>query len=242
MPELLWDGKYDADGRRVAPPRMALPFQPIETVNESTQERQKSLDLFSGGRDDTWRNKLIWGDKKYVLPSLLPEFAGKIDLIYIDPPFGTGQNFVLPVRIGPGIKPFDKQPSVMEVKAYRDTWNRGTDGTSSGLRDRRAAIRLLAPAGSLYVHMDSHFSHYAKAVLDEVFTVDNFVREIIWRIGWISGYKAKANNWARNHDTILFYVKDRETFTFNKQMDRTRCQLPAGFVRIRGSCRRRGRR
>ena len=202
MPELLWDGKYDHDGRRVAPPRVALPLQPIETVNESTQDRQKSLDLFSAGRDETWRNKLIWGDKKYVLPSLLPDFAGKIDLIYIDPPFGTGQNFVLPVKIGPGIKPFDKQPSVMEVKAYRDTWNRGMDGYIQWFYETVALLfDLLAPAGSLYVHMDSHFSHYAKAVLDEVFTFANFVREIIWRIGWISGYKAKANQLARNHDT-----------------------------------------
>jgi adenine-specific DNA-methyltransferase len=83
MTELIWDGKYDANGKRVAPLRLALP---IQTVNESAQQRQRALDLFGSGRDSEWRNRLIWGDKKYVLPAVLPGFAGKVDLIYIDPP------------------------------------------------------------------------------------------------------------------------------------------------------------
>ncbi len=82
MTELIWDGKYNAAGRRVAPLCIALPFQTVETVNESAQERRKARDLSSAGRETPWRNRLIWGDKKYVLPSLLPEFAGKVDLIY----------------------------------------------------------------------------------------------------------------------------------------------------------------
>ena len=94
MTELRWDGKYDADGKKCAPLKIALPFQTVETVNESAQDRQKALDMFSSADENgEWRNRLIWGDKKYVLPSLLPEFAGKVDLIYIDPPFDTGANF-----------------------------------------------------------------------------------------------------------------------------------------------------
>lgn len=77
MTELIWEGKYDKEGRKAAPVRIALPFQTVETVNESAQERQRSLDLFSSGRDSEWRDRLIWGDKKYVLPSLLSEFATK---------------------------------------------------------------------------------------------------------------------------------------------------------------------
>ena len=69
--ELIWDGKYDAQGRRVAPLRVRLPFQTVETVNESAQERNLAFDLFAQGRDPQWRNRLIWGDKKYVLPALL---------------------------------------------------------------------------------------------------------------------------------------------------------------------------
>jgi len=99
MTELIWDGKYDADGKRVAPLRVRLPFQTVETVNESARERNLALDLFSQGRDPQWRNRLIWGDKKYVLPALLDEFAGKVDLIYIDPPFATDSDFSLRANI-----------------------------------------------------------------------------------------------------------------------------------------------
>jgi hypothetical protein len=91
--ELIWEDKCDADGRRVAPLRVALPFQTVETVNESAQERQRGFQFGSRLHDEAWRNRLIWGDKKYVLPSLLPEFVGKVNLIYIDPPFNTGVDF-----------------------------------------------------------------------------------------------------------------------------------------------------
>ena len=100
MTELRWDGKYDAaTGKKCAPPKIALPFQTVETVNESAQERHRTRSLFETGGDAEWRNRLVWGDKKYVLPSLLPEFAGKVDLVYIDPPFDTGANFSFTARI-----------------------------------------------------------------------------------------------------------------------------------------------
>ena len=91
--QLIWDGKYDDAGRRVAPLRVALPFQTVETVNKSAQDRQRSLQYGPGFGEEEWRNRLIWGDKKYVLPSLFAEFAGKVNLIYIDPPFDTGADF-----------------------------------------------------------------------------------------------------------------------------------------------------
>ncbi|HEY1679399.1 MAG TPA: hypothetical protein VGG04_16905 [Candidatus Sulfotelmatobacter sp.] len=93
MAKLIWDGKYDEHGRKRAPVRIELPFQTVETVNESAQDRQRTLELSASGHDPEWRNRLIWGDKKYVLPSLLPELAGKVDLIYIDPPFDNGADF-----------------------------------------------------------------------------------------------------------------------------------------------------
>ncbi len=101
MTELIWDGKYretPQGKQKVAPVRIALPFQTIETVNESAQDRQRSLELFATGRETEWRNRLIWGDKKYVLPSLLPEFAGKVNLIYIDPPLIPERTFHSPQR------------------------------------------------------------------------------------------------------------------------------------------------
>ncbi|MGQ9510253.1 MAG: DNA methyltransferase, partial [Thermodesulfobacteriota bacterium] len=72
-----------------------------------------------------WRNKLIWGDNKYIMASLLPEFAGKINLIYIDPPFATGADFSIKIKLG-DIE-WTKEASVIEEKAYRDTWGRGLD-------------------------------------------------------------------------------------------------------------------
>jgi len=79
MIEVVWDGKYTADGKRAAPLRVALPFQTVETVNESARQRQLALDFSAHERDGKRRNRLIWGDnKKYVLPALLPEFAGGV--------------------------------------------------------------------------------------------------------------------------------------------------------------------
>jgi hypothetical protein len=127
LTELIWDGKYNK-GRRVAPPRIGLPFQTVETVNESAADRDRMQDLFSSGRPTDWRNRLIWGDKKYVLPSLLEEFAGKVDLVYVDPPFATGANFSYTATIpddpdtdGARGGTFVKEPSIIEQKAYRDT-------------------------------------------------------------------------------------------------------------------------
>jgi adenine-specific DNA-methyltransferase len=132
--ELIWEGKYDANGRRAAPLRVALPFQTVETVNESAQDRQHGFMFGPGFRKEEWRNRLIWGDKKYVLPSLLAEFAGNVNLIYIDPPFDTGADFSFTATVPdhPGSEDdnsftFTKEPSIIEHKAYRDTWGRGLD-------------------------------------------------------------------------------------------------------------------
>jgi len=166
--ELVWEGKYDAEGCRIAPLRVRLPFQTVETVNESAQERNLALDLFSQGRDPEWRNRLIWGDKKYVLPALLEEFAGSVDLIYIDPPFDTGADFTYQVEIEG--EDFTKQPSIIEQRAYRDTWGRGLDSYLQWFYETMVLLRdLLSETGSLYVHLDWHVGHYAKIVLDEIF-------------------------------------------------------------------------
>jgi DNA modification methylase len=90
---------------------------------------------------------------------------------------------------------------------------------------------LLADGGSLYVHLDAHVAHYAKVVLDEVFGVQAFQREIIWRIGWVSGYKSRARGWIRNHDTLLFYAKGGRPRTFHKET----IPYPPGYVRRDGA-------
>jgi hypothetical protein len=89
---------------------------------------------------------------------------------------------------------------------------------------------LLSEQGSLYVHLDATAGHYVKVLLDEIFGADSFQREVVWRIGWVSGYKSAAKNWIRNHDVILFYVKSPGNFTFNKEY----VPYPPGYERRGG--------
>ena len=210
MVELTWDGKYDKDGKRAAPLRIALPFQTVETVNESAQQRQRMLDIFAAGRDPEWRNRLIWGDKKYVLPSLLPELAGKVDLIYIDPPFATGADFSYRAQVGDD--EFTKEANMIEEKAYRDTWGQGLDGYVSWFYETASLLcELLSEEGNIYVHCDPTASHYIKVIMDAVFGRENFRNEIVWHYGKMSN---SSKNFPANHDTILRYTKS-DKFTFN---------------------------
>jgi hypothetical protein len=216
VPELRWAGKYDDKGVRVAPLRVELPFQTVETVNESAQDRQRSLDVFrSGGEGGDWRNRLIWGDKKYVLPSLLDEFAGAVNLIYIDPPFYTGDDFTLTVKLDDGAE-FEKQPSAIEQKAYRDTWGVSAADRRRGITSLDRYLRwfgdaavllyeLLAANGSIFVHLDWHVAAYAKVLLDDIFGWDNFRNEIVWC--YTGPGSPKMQQFNRKHDNILWYSK-----------------------------------
>ena len=219
--ELIWEGKYDSTGRRVAPLRVALPFQTVETVNELAQDRQRGFMFASGHRDEEWRNRLIWGDKKYVLPSLLAEFAGQINLIYIDPPFDTGADFSFTATVpddpgtpGDDLFTFTKEPSIIEHKAYRDTWGRGLDSYLQWFYESAVMLHeLLHENGSLYVHLDWHVSHAAKCVLDEVFGAERCQNEIIWKR---TTAHSDLQTYSHVHDVILFYTKT-ENFLWTPQ-------------------------
>ena len=208
---LYWKGK------RTEVERIALPFQTVEMINESRATREKEKGTFLKTEPDTsWYNRLIWGDNKHIMASLIEDLAGKIDLIYIDPPFATGADFT--VRLDIGDVEWQKEPSAIEDKAYRDTWGKGLDSYLQMMYERLVLMReLLASHGSIYIHLDWRVSSYVRIMADEVFGQDSYMREIIWRMGWVSGYKTMANNWIRNHDNILFYVKDPQRFTFNKK-------------------------
>lgn len=141
-----------------------------------------------------WYNRLILGDKQHILPALLPEFAGKVNLIYIDPPFMTGRDF----KSG-------------EQLAYSDKWGNNLDAYLQWLYETLVLLhRLLAPTGSLYLHLDWRVTHYAKVLLDEIFGFSigtdgpGFKNEIIWH--YQSGGRTHKR-YARKHDTILFYTK-----------------------------------
>jgi len=242
--ELVWPGKFAEDGALREPPRVSLPFQVIERIHESRASREARRGGLQGGLFETWqgregdtfelgwKNKLIWGDNLLVMSSLLEKFAGKIDLIYIDPPFATGADFSFTAQIGESGEQVVKESSVIEEKAYRDTWGRGLGSYLTMVYDRLVLMReLLSDNGSIYVHCDWRVNSCMRLVLDEVFGPDNFQREIIWRIGWLSGYKTSANNWIRNHDNIYYYTKNRDAFIFNKEY----IPYPEDYVRRDGA-------
>lgn len=138
-------------------------------------------------------NLIIKGNNLLALHSLVDKYAGKIKLIYIDPPYNTGSDSF----------------------KYNDAFNRSTWLTF--MKNRLEVAReLLSEDGSIYVQLDYNQVHYAKVLMDEIFGEENFQREIIWRIGWVSGYKTAVNNYIRNHDTILYYSKNPDKLFFNK--------------------------
>lgn len=206
---LEWEGKKSEIDVPV------LPFQTIETINEPRQQ----LTLFSAPDDARpafppgWKNKLIWGDNKLAMAALAEEYAGKVDLIYIDPPFDTGADFTVQVEFNHEM--VVKEPSIIERHAYQDTWGSGLDGYLTWLYETALLLhQLLSGNGSLYVHLDWHIGHYAKAVLDEVFGIDYFVNEISWKRS--SNTSSIGGIWKRAHDTILFYTKS-DDYVFNFQ-------------------------
>jgi adenine-specific DNA-methyltransferase len=225
--KLVWPGKYNEDGTLKEVPRVSLPFQVIEAVNESraTREAQKLpqqsslFEVWEGKEGDTfesgWKNKLIWGDNLLVIGSLLEKLAGKIDLIYIDPPFATGADFSFTAAIGETGTELFKEQSVIEEKAYRDTWGRGFDSYLSMMYERLAlGAELLSPVGIVFVHCDWHVGSYLKALLDAVFGADNFINEVIWQK--IRSSKGQSRGFGNVHDTILVYGKS-ETAALKRQ-------------------------
>jgi adenine-specific DNA-methyltransferase len=192
--ELVWPGKYNEDGTLAEIPRISLPFQVIETVNETraTREAKKGgvqqtlFDVWEGKEGETfeagWRNKIIWGDNLLVMGALLEKFAGKIDLIYIDPPFATGADFSHVAAIGEDGLAIEKEASVVEEKAYRDTWGQGLDSYLGMLTPRiRLMWDLLADGGNLFVHIGPSVSHNVRLLCDETLGRTAFRTEIVWQ-------------------------------------------------------------
>jgi adenine-specific DNA-methyltransferase len=164
-----------------------------------------------------WANRLIYGDNLLAMAALLagdedtPSLRGKVDLIYIDPPFDSKADYRTKVTL-PGVE-LEQRPTVIEQFAYSDTWSDGTASYLAMITPRLILMReLLADTGSIYVHLDWHVGHYVKVVMDEVFGKDCFQNEIAWC------YREAINStkrWNRKHDTIFFYSRSAEDFTFN---------------------------
>jgi adenine-specific DNA-methyltransferase len=219
--ELLWHGKYEKIelGNKMPIERPNLPFQVVETINKPRIKGGVQSFLFPEKEwpenyPKDWKNLLIWGDNKLVMSSLLKQgWAGKINLIYIDPPFFTGGDFTVKTKIGD--EQIEKAPSIIEERAYKDTWSGGIASYLKYMYERLVLMReLLAENGSIYVHLDWHVGHYVKVMMDEIFGYENFRNEIVWKRGR-GVIHTTAKQFPRLYDSILFYTKSQSA-VFNR--------------------------
>lgn len=166
--------------------------------------------------DDT-ENIYIEGDNLEVLKLLQKSYFGKVKMIYIDPPYNTGNDFIYKDDFRDNITNY-KEITSQTTKTNPEANGRyHTDWLNMMYPRLKLAKNLLAEDGSILVSIDYNELTNMKKIMDEVFGEDNFQREIIWRMGWLSGYKTTAPNFIRNHDTILFYSKDHTKYVFEKK-------------------------
>ncbi len=207
-PELRWAGKRPFTGTCYYPAQLK--------------------DSYGSPSDSGWMNRIYWGDNLQVMSHLLKEFRGKIDLIYIDPPFDSKAEYKKAIKLRG--RSAESDTSTFEEKQYGDIWT--NDEYLQFMYERLILCReLLSDTGSIYVHMDEKRSHYVKIILDEVFGSNNFRREIVWDIQVLSGYKTITNNWVRGHDIIFYYSKSSNR-SFNKQKQKHRQEYLNRFNKI----------
>ncbi|MBU1262856.1 site-specific DNA-methyltransferase, partial [bacterium] len=222
---LVWDTKP-----RRAPNPKDIEFQTAEVVIPNPQNMGQIPLSFRDGLfgeeeiDKQKMNRLIWGDNLLAMQALLAQgYEGKINLIYIDPPFDSKADYSHKMTIEGN--EFTKEPSVIERLAYKDTWTGGTDSYLDMLYPRLQLMkRLLTEDGSIYVHCDWHKSHYIKVMLDEIFGFENFRNEIVW---CYTGPSRKVNDFPDKHDIILRYTKT-ENRKFN--IDEIRVPYSESFL------------
>lgn len=169
----------------------------------------------------SWMNRLVYGDNLLTMQALLagdpqtglPSLRGKVDLIYIDPPFDSKADYRTPITL-PNAS-FSQKPTVIEQFAYADTWEDGTISYLKMLYPRLMIMKeLLSERGSVFVHIDWHVGAYVKILLDDIFGKENFRNEITWYYP-NSGLKARSKKFHQVTDTIFYYVKSIDNFTFH---------------------------
>lgn len=183
---------------------------PGKATRTTLSNREPYISDANGNGEE--QGKLFHGDSIDMLSWLLRNgYANMVDLVYIDPPFGGGGLYSRKIQF----RGADSDLTI-QVPAYPDLWSDA--GYMQFMYERLSLLhQLLSETGSLYLHVDTAQAHYLKVLCDEIFGRENFQREIVWRIGWVSGYKGQAKNWIRNHDSILFYSKEPARFYFDKQ-------------------------
>lgn len=187
-----------------------LSLQINELVSSFKNEAEYFVDSNKKILDNQKTNKLIYGDSLFVIQALLagdettPSMRGKIDLIYIDPPFDSKANYKTKIKL---------KDTTIEQFAYSDTWKKGTISYLEMMVPRLILMKeLLSENGTIYVHIDWHVGHYVKIMMDEIFGRDNLMNEIVWC--YKSGGASTAKGFAKKHDVIYAYNKSNN-FIFN---------------------------
>jgi len=229
--QLVWEGKYDEYGNRRGVDASGPPLR-LRCVEKLDGPRRH--DAATGGRDgeggrDGFRNRLILGDNKLVMLGLLEEFRGSVDLVYIDPPFGTGADFTMDVPIGDGKETFGKNRSILEMIAYRDMWGNGADSYPRMMYERLSLMKeLLSERGSIFVHVDWRVDFLLRSLMDELFGGDCLINEVIWHY---TGGGRSESRFSNKHDMLLWYSKSPRGRTFNADEVRVPYKETSGYAR-----------
>ena len=215
LPDIVKNGKRQAQ-------QILEQLEGVNRVSLQTRElvvpSRDTTALISSGQtlDDVPEqpNRLIYGDNLLAMAALLagddntPSMRGKVDLIYIDPPYDSKADYRTKVEL-PGVE-LDQKPNTLEQFAYSDTWLKGTASYLEMLAPRLVIMReLLSDSGSIYVHLDWHVGHYVKVALDEIFGRDMFINEVIWTYKY--GARGKSA-FGKKHDTLFSYSKSHDYF------------------------------
>lgn len=194
FPELRWTGKRPYNSTQYYPAQLK--------------------EIYGEPNSSGWLNKIFWGDNLQVMSHLLKEYRGKVDLIYIDPPFDSKADYKMKI-ITKGQTVLNDS-SLFEEKQYGDIWT--NDEYLQFMYERLILLReLLSDYGTIYLHCDYRKVSHLRLIMDEVFGPNNFVNEIIWAYRTASGGKKEFN---KQHDNILMYQKTSDRI-FNEQKEKS---------------------
>ena len=215
LPKIVKEGRQEA--QRILERLSSNTHIGLQT-NELVLPAKDTSGLWKGKNEQVinkeWMNRLIYGDNLLVMQALLagdettglPSLRGKVDLIYIDPPFDSKADYRTKINL-PGVD-IEQKPTVIEQFAYSDTWQDGTVSYLKMLYPRLVLMReLLSDKGSIYVHIDWHVGAYVKVLMDDIFGKESFVNELIWQ-GAIGDTSSKNKKFIKSHDSIYFYRKN----------------------------------
>ena len=224
LPKIVREGKQEAQRimeRLSSSTRIGL------QTNELVLPSKDTSGLWKGRNEQVinkeWMNRLIYGDNLLAMQALLagdeatglPSLRGKVDLVYIDPPFDSKADYRTKINL-PGID-LEQKPTVIEQFAYSDTWQDGTVSYLKMLYPRLVLMReLLSDKGSIYVHIDWHVGHYVKMIMDDVFGKEYFRNDISWKR--YAAHSLSTQKYESIKDSIFFYTKNNAAI-FNPVFD-----------------------